>query len=61
MIEILLLSLGLVLIIEGIGSALFPNRWQHYLLELTDQPTADLRNIGFFILTLGAIVVWLSQ
>jgi len=61
MADTLILAFGLVLIIEGLAPALFPNRWRGYLLKLTEQSTTDIRNIGLFILTLGAIVVWLSQ
>ncbi|WP_420839782.1 DUF2065 family protein [Colwellia maritima] len=41
--------------------SLFPNKWKNYLLKLAEQSISDIRNIGIFILTLGAIVVWLSQ
>lgn len=61
MTDTLLLAFGLVLIIEGFGPALFPNKWRSYLLKLADQSAGDIRNIGLFILTLGTIVIWLSQ
>lgn len=61
MTDTLILAFGLVLIIEGLAPALFPNKWKNYLLKLANQPAGDIRNIGLFILMLGAIVVWLSQ
>jgi uncharacterized protein YjeT (DUF2065 family) len=61
MLDTLLLAFGLVLIIEGLAPALFPNKWRAYLLKLAEQPVADIRNIGLFILLLGIIVIWLSQ
>lgn len=61
MAETLLLAFGLVLIIEGIAPALFPNKWRAYLLKLTELPITDIRNIGFFVLLLGVIIIWLSQ
>ena len=61
MTETLLSALGLVLIIEGLGPALFPKKWRNYLLKLTEQPAADIRNIGLFIVILGGIILWLSQ
>lgn len=61
MTETLILAFGLVLIIEGIAPALFPNKWRNYLLKLAEQPVGELRNIGLFILALGVLVVWLSQ
>jgi len=59
--DTLLLAFGLVLIIEGLAPALFPNKWKSYLLKLTEQSVGDIRNIGLFILVLGAIVIWLAQ
>ena len=61
MTDTLILAFGLVLIIEGLAPALFPNKWRNYLLKLAEQPAGDIRNIGLFILTLGVIVVWLSR
>lgn len=59
--DTLLLAFGLVLIIEGITPALFPNKWQAYIRKLAEQPIADIRNIGLFILLLGIIIIWISQ
>ncbi len=59
--DTLLLAFGLVLIIEGIAPALFPNKWQAYIRKLAEQPIADIRNIGLFILLLGIIIIWISQ
>jgi len=61
MADTLLLAFGLVLIIEGVAPALFPNKWRAYLLKLAEQPIANIRNIGFCVLFLGVIVIWLSQ
>lgn len=61
MTDTLLLAFGLVLIIEGLAPALFPNKWRAYLLKLAKQPIADIRNIGLLILLSGIIVIWLSQ
>lgn len=61
MAESLLLAFGLMLIIEGLAPALFPNKWRRYLLKLTEQPTETIRNMGLVILTLGAIVIWLAR
>jgi len=61
MMNTLLLALGIVLIIEGIAPAFFPNKWRAYLLKLAEQSIIDIRNIGLFTLLLGVIVIWLSQ
>ena len=49
MTDTLILAFGLVLILEGLGPALFPNKWRNYLLKLAEQPAGDIRNIGLFI------------
>ncbi len=54
-------ALGLVLIIEGVAPALFPNKWRAYVLKIAAQPVAEIRNIGILILAIGTIVLWLSQ
>lgn len=61
MFSTLLLAFGLILIIEGVAPALFPNKWRSYLLKLTELPITDIRNIGMFVLLLGLILIWLSQ
>ncbi|GAA6173796.1 DUF2065 domain-containing protein [Colwellia sp. KU-HH00111] len=61
MAESLLLAFGLMLVIEGLAPALFPNKWRRYLLKMTEQPTQVIRNMGISILLLGVMVLWLSQ
>jgi uncharacterized protein YjeT (DUF2065 family) len=61
MTDTLFLAFGLVLIIEGLAPAFFPNKWRAYLLKLAEQPIRDIRNIGLFVLLLGMFVIWLSQ
>jgi uncharacterized protein YjeT (DUF2065 family) len=61
MADTFILAFGLVLIVEGLAPALFPNKWRRYLQKLAEHPTEDIRNIGLFILALGAIIVFLSQ
>lgn len=61
MMDTVIAALGLVLIIEGLIPALFPNKWKNYLLKLSEQSTSNIRNIGLFLLILGAIVLWLSR
>ncbi|MFT6208140.1 MAG: hypothetical protein ACJA0T_002058 [Colwellia sp.] len=59
MIDTLLTAFALVLIIEGLVPALFPNKWQNYLIKLTQQPTSSIRKIGMSLLLFGVIILWL--
>jgi uncharacterized protein YjeT (DUF2065 family) len=48
-------GLAMVLIIEGLGPLLFPNRWRQYLISLSEQPISQLRQIGGIFVIIGAI------
>ena len=55
MTENLLLALALVLILEGIGPMLFPNKWRNYLLQVASQPANQLRTLGGILVTIGFV------
>ncbi len=60
MTETILAALGIVLIIEGIGPALFPNRWRNYLLRVAKEPAGNLRTMGMIMLLLGIALLILK-
>ena len=51
-------SLALVLLLEGIGPLLFPNKWQSYLRKLSAEPISSVRQIGA-VLCGGALLIYL--
>lgn len=51
----ILISLAIVLIIEGIGPMLFANKWQKYLQHLSQQPVNQLRATGGVLVTIGLV------
>jgi uncharacterized protein YjeT (DUF2065 family) len=51
-------ALALLLIIEGIGPLLFPNRWQSYLRKLSAEPAQNLRQLGFVLVLSGICWLW---
>jgi uncharacterized protein YjeT (DUF2065 family) len=57
MMETILTAIALVLIIEGAGPALFPNRWQNYLHRIAKEPVASIRSIGVTMLLLGIVLL----
>jgi len=59
MTETFFTALGLVLILEGMGPALFPNRWRNYLLRITKESLGNLRLMGLVMLTLGISILFL--
>ncbi|GGB46797.1 DUF2065 domain-containing protein [Shewanella inventionis] len=55
--ELLMTAFGLVLIIEGLGPLLFPNKWQKYLFELSTQKQNVLRRLGGSLVTAGVVLL----
>jgi len=53
----LLPALALVLIIEGLGPLLFPNKWRRYLLQVSQQPSNQLRQIGGVLVVFGVLLL----
>ncbi|MCF2950317.1 DUF2065 domain-containing protein [Paraglaciecola aquimarina] len=51
----ILISVALVLIIEGIGPMLFANKWQRFLHHLSQQPVNQLRATGGVLVTIGIV------
>ncbi|QSX29525.1 DUF2065 domain-containing protein [Shewanella cyperi] len=55
--QLMMLSLALVLILEGLGPLLFPNRWKQYLNEISNQNQYVLRRIGGGLVTAGLVLL----
>lgn len=53
----LLPALALVLIVEGLGPLLFPNKWRRYLLQLSQQPSNQLRQLGGVLVVFGILLL----
>lgn len=58
MTEIFLGSLGLLLIIEGLLYALFPNRMKSLMRKMLDIPNETLKWGGIASSLLGLIMLW---
>ncbi len=53
------LALALLLIAEGVGPLLFPERWRQMMRLLQAQPEQVLRQIGVTLVSLGLLLLWL--
>lgn len=51
-------ALGLVLIIEGLGPMLFPNKWRSYLKSIAEQPTAQMQQVGGTLVIAGILLLF---
>ncbi|AIY64654.1 DUF2065 domain-containing protein [Pseudoalteromonas piratica] len=59
--DVLFLAVGLLLIFEGLGPALFPQKWREYLSEMAQLPDSQLRIIGIVLILSGWLLfMWLK-
>ncbi len=58
MIEIFLGSIGLLLIIEGLLYAVFPNRMKSLIGKMTEMPNETLKWGGIASALLGLMIMW---
>ena len=54
----LLIALGLLLVIEGLLYAVFPNSMKNMLNLMKDMPATKLRSGGLIFAVIGFIFVW---
>jgi uncharacterized protein len=57
----LIAALGLVLVIEGIVFALFPEGLKRKLIAALEMPSSTLRAFGLFAAVAGLTVVWMVR
>ncbi|MEO9944875.1 DUF2065 domain-containing protein [Paraglaciecola sp.] len=53
--DTLLIALAAVLVIEGFGPMLFTKKWQQYLLQMSLQPSNQLKTTGRVLVTIGLV------
>lgn len=59
--KLLVALLGLVLILEGLPYAAFPEAMRNWLRQLLNAPPAVLRILGIFSVLLGFFLCYVSQ
>lgn len=57
----LVTALGLVLVIEGVLLALFPELMKRLVADILTRPSQLLRSAGVAAAALGVLVVWLVR
>lgn len=57
----LLLALALVLVIEGVLYALFPEGMKRAMITVLEQPAAVIRPVGLGVALFGLFLVWLLK
>lgn len=56
--QVILLALAMMLVLEGIGPMLFPNRWQGFLKQLAEMPGASIQTYGGVLVTIGLVLLY---
>ena len=54
----LIVAIGLVLVLEGLIYALFPQGMRNMVEEMSKLPDTTLRTLGVAALCIGVLVVW---
>ncbi len=49
-------SIALLLLLEGIGPLLFPNKWRSYLRRLSEEPASGLRQVGAVLCGMALLI-----
>jgi len=57
----LAIAFALILVIEGVLYALFPNGMKRMLVSLIDVPESALRSVGLTCAIIGVVLVWLMR
>lgn len=56
--EAFLIGLCLLLIFEGVGPLLVPNKWRMFMREMSEQPSEVLQRIGGVLVVIGATCLY---
>jgi len=59
--EFFLCVLGMVMFLEGIPYAAFPDKMKLWMRKVLDMPEASLRRIGFVLMASGFMMVYLGK
>ena len=59
--DVLVAGLGLVLVLEGLVYALFPEGMKRLMVQVLEIPASTLRNGGLIAAIVGCLIIWLSR
>ncbi|WP_144211284.1 DUF2065 domain-containing protein [Shewanella donghaensis] len=55
--QVLMFAIGLVLVLEGVGPLIFPQKWKKYLAEVSMQNENVLRRLGGCLVSAGIVLL----
>ncbi|MBC6984894.1 DUF2065 domain-containing protein [Alteromonas sp. BZK5] len=50
--------MGWSILVDHVRPLLFPNKWRNYLLQISQQPSNQLRQIGGTLVIIGALLLF---
>lgn len=53
------LAIGLVLVVEGLGPMLVPQKWREMVKEMSLLPDSTLRRVGGCLVVAGAVIAYM--
>ena len=59
--KLLLLLIGMVLILEGLPYATFPEAMRDWLVKISQMPAGQLRLMGIVVMAIGLLLCWIVQ
>ncbi|WP_133408315.1 DUF2065 domain-containing protein [Parashewanella tropica] len=55
----IMLALGVVLVFEGLGPLLIPNKWKQVLASISEQTPQSLQRLGGALVTVGIVLIFI--
>ncbi|RLV58606.1 DUF2065 domain-containing protein [Parashewanella curva] len=55
----IMLALGVVLVFEGLGPLLTPNKWKQVLASISEQTPQSLQRLGGALVTAGCVLIFI--
>ena len=56
--ESIWIAIAIVLVIEGIGPMLVPDKWRQTIVEIAQLPSNQLRTFGGVLVTIGLVTLF---
>ncbi|MCW8878439.1 MAG: DUF2065 domain-containing protein [Kangiellaceae bacterium] len=57
----LLAAVAIALILEGMMPFISPKSWREMVLKISNLPDSSLRNVGFAVMLVGVVMLWIVR
>lgn len=59
--EFFLCVIGMVMVIEGLPYFAFPEKMKSWIQKMVEIPDEDLRRLGFMLMSVGLLLVYIGK